>query len=29
MSYGDYVKDIDITELIMKAKELYKNGGSN
>lgn len=29
MSYGDYVKDIDITELIMKAKELYKNGGNN
>ena len=29
MSYGEYVKDIDITELIMKAKELYKNGGSN
>ena len=27
-SYGDYVKDIDITELIMKAKELYKNGGN-
>lgn len=29
MSYGDYVKDIDITELIMNAKELYKNGGNN
>lgn len=29
ISYGDYVKDIDITELIMKAKELYKNGGNN
>lgn len=29
MSYGDYIKDIDITELIMKAKELYKNGGNN
>lgn len=29
MSYGDYVKDIDITELIIKAKELYKNGGNN
>lgn len=29
MSYGDYVKDVDITELIMKAKELYKNGGNN
>lgn len=28
MSYGDYVKDIDITELVMKAKELY-NGGNN
>ena len=28
MSYGDYIKDIDITELIMKAKELYKNGGN-
>ena len=28
MSYGDYVKNIDITELIMKAKELYKNGGN-
>ena len=27
-SYGDYVKDIDITELIMKSKELYKNGGN-
>ncbi len=29
MSYGDYVKDIDISELIIKAKELYKNGGNN
>lgn len=29
MSYGDYVKNIDITELIMKAKELYINGGNN
>ena len=29
MSYGDYIKDIDITELVMKAKELYKNGGNN
>ena len=29
MSYGDYIKDIDITELIIKAKELYKNGGNN
>lgn len=29
MSYGDYVKDVDITELIMKAKELYKNGGNS
>ena len=28
ISYGDYVKDIDITELIMKAKELYKKGGN-
>ena len=28
MSYGDYIKDIDITELVMKAKELY-NGGNN
>jgi len=28
MSYGDYIKDIDITELIIKAKELYKNGGN-
>lgn len=28
ISYGDYIKDIDITELIMKAKELY-NGGNN
>lgn len=28
MSYGDYIKDIDITELVMKAKELYKNGGN-
>lgn len=27
-SYGEYVKDIDISELIMKAKELYKNGGN-
>lgn len=27
-SYGDYVKDLDITELFMKAKELYKNGGN-
>lgn len=25
-SYGDYIKDIDITELIMKAKELYDGG---
>ena len=29
MSYGEYVKNIDITELIIKAKELYKNGGNN
>lgn len=29
ISYGDYVKNIDITELIIKAKELYKNGGNN
>lgn len=29
MSYGDHVKDVDMTELIMKAKELYKNGGNN
>ena len=29
ISYGDYIKDIDITELVMKAKELYKNGGNN
>ena len=28
LSYGDYVKDVDITELIMKAKELYDNGGN-
>lgn len=28
ISYGDYIKDIDITELIMKAKELY-DGGNN
>lgn len=28
ISYGDYIKDIDITDLIMKAKELY-NGGNN
>lgn len=28
MSYGDYIKDIDITELVMKAKELYNNGGN-
>ncbi len=28
MSYGDYVKDMDISELIMKAKELYNNGGN-
>lgn len=28
ISYGDYVKDIDIIELIMKAKELYKKGGN-
>ena len=28
ISYGDYVKDLDITELFMKAKELYKNGGN-
>jgi len=28
MSYGDYIRNIDITELIMKAKELYKNGGN-
>ena len=28
-SYGDYIKDVDITELIMKAKLLYKNGGNN
>ena len=27
-SFGDYVKDVDITELIMKAKELYDNGGN-
>ena len=27
-SYGNYVKDIDITELIIKAKELYQNGGN-
>lgn len=27
-SYGDYVKNLDITELFMKAKELYKNGGN-
>ena len=27
-SYGDYVKDLDITELFMKAKELYKKGGN-
>lgn len=26
MSYGDYIKDIDITELVMKAKELYDGG---
>lgn len=26
ISYGDYIKDIDITELIMKAKELYDGG---
>ena len=26
--YGDYIKNIDITELIMKAKELY-DGGNN
>ena len=25
-SYGDYIKDIDITELIIKAKELYDGG---
>lgn len=25
-SYGEYIKDIDITELIMKAKELYDGG---
>ena len=25
-SYGDYIKDIDITELVMKAKELYDGG---
>ena len=25
-NYGEYVKDIDITELIMKAKELYDGG---
>ena len=29
MSYGEYIKNIDITELIMKAKELYKDGGNN
>lgn len=29
ISYGDYVKNIDITELVMKAKELYSNGGNN
>ncbi len=28
ISYGDYIKDIDITELVMKAKELYENGGN-
>lgn len=28
ISYGDYIKNIDITELIMKAKDLY-NGGNN
>jgi len=28
ISYGDYIKDIEITELIMKAKELYENGGN-
>lgn len=27
-SYGDYAKDIDITELIIKAKELYESGGN-
>lgn len=27
-SYGNYVKDIDMTELIIKAKELYQNGGN-
>lgn len=26
MSYGDYIKDIDITELVMKARELYDGG---
>lgn len=26
LSYGDYIKDIDITELVMKAKELYDGG---
>ena len=25
----EIAKDIDITELIIKAKELYKNGGNN
>lgn len=29
MSYGEYVNNVDITEIIMKAKELYKNGGNN
>ncbi|MBQ3020668.1 MAG: hypothetical protein IJD92_00410 [Bacilli bacterium] len=28
MSYGDYVNNVDITELIIKAKELYDNGGN-
>ncbi len=28
ISFGDYIKDIDITELITKAKELYNNGGN-
>ena len=28
ISYGDYVKDVDITDLVMKARLLHKNGGN-